>query len=181
VQGNSAVKVNAMSNECVVAVYDSFERARDAVQALDESHFPADQVSLVTHSVAEEGIPDEELQHGDKAELNAAKGAGMGGLFGALLGAPLLAVPGVGPVLIAGPLAMGLTGAIVGGFLGSMSGWGVHDNHLRNYESKVAEGALLVIANGDPQQVASAERILMQTDPAEIFLHAETSADNVDP
>lgn len=164
-----------MYQQCVVAIYDSLDKAKRAVEALEHAPFPADQVSLVTHSIRRE-VPDgSPLQYGDKTERNALKGAGIGGLVGLLLGAPILAIPATGPVLIAGPLATGITGAIVGGFLGSMSGWGVHPNHIREYQQLIREGAVLVVANGDPREVAEAKRILDETDATEVHLHAAAS------
>lgn len=166
-----------MANHCVVAVYESFDQAREGVQALEKSTFPSEQVSLVTHSVPEEFLQGKVLQYGDETEKDAAKGAGLGGLLGLLLGTPLLMIPGVGQVLVAGPLATGLTGAIVGGFLGAMGGWGVHTDHAQQYEEQVKQGRLLVIANGDPQQVAEAQRLLRETAAENIQLHVPTSAD----
>ncbi len=170
-----------MSQECVVAVYKSFDQAKEAMHALKAARFPADQVSFVTRSERDDFPREEALHYGDETERNAAQGAGVGGLIGVVVGASVLAVSGAGLVLVAGPIAMGLAGAVVGGFLGAMGGWGVHDDHIREYESRVSDGALLVIAAGDPQQVASAEQILQQTEPEEMHLHAEDSADSVDP
>ena len=166
-----------MFHECVVAVYKSLDEAKAAVQKLEEAHFRHDQVSLVTHSVRGqiEGDDERTLQFGDNSERNAVKGAGIGGLFGLLLGAPLLAIPGLGAVLLAGPLAAGITGAIVGGFLGSMSGWGVHPNHIREYEQRVRAGAILVVVNGTPQEIAEAQRLLQDTHAEEVVLHAQAS------
>jgi hypothetical protein len=167
-----------ISQDCVVAVYDSFDKARTGIWELEKAEFPPDQVSLVTHDVRHELPRGEALQHGDNAERNAARGAGFGGLLGLLIGAPLLAIPGVGPVLLAGPLAAGMTGAIVGGFLGSMSGWGVHADHIREYEQLVHQGSVLVVANGDPVQLAEAKRILDGTPAREVHVHAEEAADS---
>lgn len=170
-----------MSHECVVAIYESFEKAKDAILALERANVPHDQVSFVTHSVDQE-VPDEKaVEYGDETEHHAAAGAGMGGLLGLLLGTPLLTVGGVGAMLIAGPVATGLLGAIVGGFLGAMTGWGVHTDHVRQYEDKVTAGALLVVVNGNPRQVADAEGVLQKTDSLEVHRHAETSADSVEP
>ena len=166
-----------MTNHCVVAVYESFDDAKQAVQALDNSDFPSEQISLVTHSVPEEVPQVDVLQSGDETEKDATKGVSVGGLLGLLLGTPLLMIPGVGPVLIAGPLAAGLTGAIVGGFLGAMAGWGTHEDHVQQYEQQVKEGKLLVVANGDPKQSAEAKRVLRETNAEDIHLHAATSAD----
>jgi hypothetical protein len=165
-----------MSIESVVAVYSSFDDATRGIQALDDSGFPHRQVSLVSHQ-NEEQVPRNETKPGDESEHQAVKGAAFGGLLGMLAGAPLLAIPGVGPLLLAGPIATGMTGALVGGFLGSMSGWGVHADHVAEYQRKVEKGKVLVIASGNPRQIADAERILRETHPVELHLHAEDSAD----
>jgi uncharacterized membrane protein len=164
-----------MFHDCVVAVYDSLDKARHAIQMLEEAHVPHDRISLVTHDIHRQVDDERTMQFGDKSESNAFKGAGFGGLFGLLLGAPLLAIPGVGPILLAGPLAAGITGAIVGGFLGSMSGWGVHTDHIREYEHRVRAGAVLVVVNGTPQEVADAQRALQDTHAEEVVLHAKAS------
>ncbi len=173
-----------MNQQSVVAVYESFEKAKQGLQALEEADFPRDQVSLA--------LPDQQadlskyqdaksLQLGDQSESQAAKGAGAGGLIGLLLATPIvIASGGLGAVLLAGPMAMGLTGAVVGGLVGAMKGWGIHDDHIQRYEQRVADGSALILAHGNPQQVAQAEEILQGTEPQELTLHAETSADHVD-
>lgn len=170
-----------MYHECVVAVYDSWQPAREAVRALEADAYPEEQISLVTHSVTAEVPREDALQYGDETENTAAKGAGIGGLVGALLGAPLLTIPGIGPLLIAGPLATSITGAIVGGFLGAMGGWGIHEDHVRQYEELVRDGKILVVAHGDPEEIATAKRILDETPAEEVHVHTETSADDVSP
>lgn len=166
-----------MYDQCSVAVFGSFEDASSAIQALDKAGFPEQQVSLVTHDVAKEVPQEQTLQYGDNGTQDVAKGAGVGGLLGALLATPLLAIPGVGPVIFAGPVAAAATGAIVGGFLGGMTGWGVHDDHVQEYERKVHEGCLLVVANGNPADVAKAHRIFQESNAIETHMHARTSAD----
>jgi len=164
-----------MFHECVVAVYNSLDEARAAVQKLEDARFPHDHVSLVTNSVHRQVEQESSMQYGDDSGRNAVKGAGFGGLFGLLIGAPLLAIPGLGAVLLAGPLAAGITGAIVGGFLGSMSGWGVHSDHVREYEERVRAGAILVVVTGPPREIAEAQRILQDTHAEEVVLHAQAS------
>ena len=166
-----------MHEQCVVGVYSTFADATATLQALEAANHPADQVSFVAHSVTDEVPREEELQFGDDTGKGVAKGASAGGLLGLLLGAPLLAIPGIGPALLAGPLATGMTGAIVGGFLGAMGGWGVHTDHVRQNEDEVRKGKLLIVASGDPRQVAEAKRILDASHAEEVHLHAATSAD----
>ena len=167
-----------LNQQCVVAVFDSLKTAKEALNALETAKIPAECVSLVTHSVEDQTPQTETMQYGDDTASDAAKGAGVGGLFGLLLAAPLLAIPGIGLMLIAGPLAMGLTGAIVGGFLGSMAGWGVSEDRVAEYEQQVREGAVLIVVNGDPQEVAKSHGILEETPAQSVELHTKSSADD---
>lgn len=166
-----------VSQQCVVGVYKTFDEARYAIDSLEAAKYPPAQVSLVTHNVREEA-PVEELQYGDKAEANATRGAGLGGLVGALLGAPLLTIPGLGVVVAAGPIGTALAGAIVGGLLGGFSGWGIHEDHAREYEVHVQQGDWLVVADGDPGEVAAAQAILEATNAERVDLHARNSSDS---
>ena len=105
-----------MSTQCVVAVFDDLPAAEAAVLALERSGFAERQVSLVTHAL-KESLPihqEAELEFGDEGVSNAMKGAGLGSLFGALAGSPLLLVTGLGAAVIAGPIAAAATGANVG-------------------------------------------------------------------
>jgi hypothetical protein len=169
-----------VDQESVVGVYKTFAAAKQAVDQLEVGGFPSQQISFVTRNVDEEltVAEEEKLRLGDSAEKTAAKLATVGGMVGLVVGSPLVLVPGIGPMLWAGPLAAGLTGAIVGGFLGAMSGWGVHEDHIVEYEKYVREGQFLVVANGDPEEVALAKCILDETDAVFVRLHAGDSADS---
>lgn len=170
-----------MSQDCTVGVYDSFKDASEAIRALDEAGFPHDQVSFVTFRVEDQLEQPAAVQSGDEAEKATAVGAASGGLLGLLLGAPMLTVPGVGAAIVAGPIAaMGLTGAVVGGLLGSMTGWGVHEDHLKRYQGYVDDGKLLVVATGNPLEVANAMEAMKSTNTIELNTHADMSADAID-
>jgi hypothetical protein len=166
--------------QCVVATYDLQEKAEEALQILSDAGVPHEHVSLIAQQVKGAGAEAASLQMGDRTEAVAAKGAGIGGLVGLLLGAPLLAIPGVGLVLAAGPIAMGLTGALVGGFLGAMQGWGVEPDHIDAYEERVRAGKTLVIVTGAPRDVAQAVRLLQTTDALSVETHAESPSDDVE-
>ncbi|MEJ2151145.1 MAG: 2-oxobutyrate oxidase, partial [Chloroflexota bacterium] len=106
-------------------------------------------------------------------------GAWVGGLFGLLIGAAFIWVPGFGPLLVAGPLAAmllgGVGGAFVGaaggGLLGVLVGWGVSKQHILKYEEKVKSGKYLLIAHGDADMVSKARDILESTDAEELAVH----------
>ena len=169
-----------MYGQSVVAVYESLSAAEGAMLVLKHSGVPAEQISLVAKQVKGSGPEEESLEMGDRAESDAAKGAGIGGLVGLLAGAPLLAIPGVGLILAAGPIATALTGAIVGGFLGSMQGWGVQSDRIEGYEAKVRAGEVLVIVTGPPRDVAQAVRLLQTTPATSVEMHAESPSDDVE-
>jgi outer membrane lipoprotein SlyB len=158
--------------ECVVGVFDDFDHARDAVLALNQAGFLPERISLVAPGAHEHPEVRESLQYGDETTRNAAKGAGLGGLAGLLVGGAALTASGLGPIFAAGYIATALTGAIAGAFLGAMSGWGVHEDHIAEYEEMVRQGKTLVMFHGDPLQTAEAERILQRCRAGDVRLHA---------
>ncbi len=121
---------------------------------------------------------ESEVTTGDEAIINSMKGAGIGGLFGALIGSPLLLATGLGAAVIAGPVAAAATGIMVGGFLGGLSGWGVHRDHVQDYEEKVQSGKVLVVVSGKPDRVAEAEKIFNELKASDVRMHARTSEDS---
>jgi hypothetical protein len=58
-----------------------------------------------------------------------------------------------------------------------MRGWGVHTDHVAEYERKVQSGRLLVVVNGSPDEVALAKDLLDDTNAEEVNLHVRNSAD----
>ena len=83
-----------------------------------------------------------------------------------------MVVAGVGAVFMAGPIGGVAAGIATGAFLGGLAGWGVHDAKIRHYEKLVGEGKVLVVAHGDPLQVAHAHRILKETGSIELHSYA---------
>jgi hypothetical protein len=172
-----------MSGQCVVAVFDSMEHARFAMDELRNAGLES-KVTVVARKPSDarkvsDALPEDNLEpvsDGQPAGYEVLQGVTAGGLLGFLLAAPILMVPGLGPVLVAGPMAGALTGAIVGGFLKGMGAWGVRVDHADEYERKLQSGALLLVVTGAPDDVARAKRLLDQSEASEVELHA-TSAD----
>ncbi len=104
---------------------------------------------------------------GDVAKSGAKVGAWTGGLFGLLVGAAFLILPGVGPVVIAGPLAAALLGGIegamagaaFGGLTGALVGLGISKDKAIRYESQVKAGKFLVTLRGDGPQIERAKSL----------------------
>ena len=117
------------------------------------------------------------------AGVGAAGGAVVGGLAGVLVGLGVLAIPGIGPVLAAGPLAaaIGTTGAAVGagalgagigaaagGLLGALVGAGIPEEDANVYAESVRRGGALVIARVDDMQLDAAMDVMERHDVVDI-------------
>jgi hypothetical protein len=164
--------------EFVVGVYDSLQPAEQAVRILKRAEFRTEKISLVATSLKNQPLLREELRTGDDSVRDAAVGAGLGGILGLLAGIGLAAFPVAGMIVfLVGPIGGAATGTIVGGLVGSMVGWGVHKDHLDHYEQLVREGKVLIVLNGNPIELAHAERILRETDALEVKLHARTGSE----
>lgn len=163
--------------QCAVGIYSSADDARIAIGGLIAVGVPRNNISLISTLSESHDLPPA-IQHGDETESSALQGAGMGGVLGLIVGSSILAVPGVGPLLVAGALASGITGAIVGGLIGAMTGWGIHEDHARYYEDQLRAGKVLVIVRGDPLTVARAVRLIGVSTPDESEVFAKMGDDS---
>jgi len=155
-----------------------FTHRRDAEHALHElrdSGFVMDRVSVVVQDASRNhDIAGAEVKErvGDKADegasLGAVSGGALGGLTGLLVGLGTLAIPGIGPIMLAGAAATTLAttlagvgiGAAAGGLLGALIGLGVPEERARVYNERVERGHYLVIVDGTDAEIAKAEAIL---------------------
>src|SRR5262249_45509957 len=84
----------------------------------------------------------------------------------------------VGAVFAFGPVGLAMMGAIVGAFVGAMSGWGVHAERISHYEDLLKQGKSLLIAHGNPADLIVAEQILKETAPVEVHAYARTGSES---
>ena len=174
-----------MSTESsVVAVYAHIDQAEDAVRKLGEGGFPIQHVSIIAQNLGTEKKVHGFVTSCDVAKSAARTGAWVGGIFGLLVGAAFLWVPGVGPLIVAGSLASamlgGVEGAVAGAALTGVFGWlaslGISKQHILKYEEYVKAGKYLLIAHGTPEDAKKAKQILGPTGAAEVTVHLETAA-----
>lgn len=173
-----------MSEQSVIAVYSTMSDAEDAVALLNKGNFPITQVSIVAQDMQSEKEVHGYVTAGDVAKGSAGTGAWVGGLFGLLVGAAFIWVPGVGPLLVAGSFSAILLGAMEGavvgaagsGLLGSLLGWGVSKQHILKYEEHLKGGKYLLMTNGNADEMALAHRILQGSSTDELTHHSEAVA-----
>jgi uncharacterized membrane protein len=152
----------------VVAVYPDHAAAERAVRHLHEDGFALGDLSIVGRDFQVTEEPAGFVSRGDYTKAGAKTGASFGGLFGLLLGAGFLILPGVGVVIVAGPIAAallaGLEGVVAGTALGSLAGalvgWGVPKDRAIKYETQVKGGKFLVLVRSGPEVVARARSLL---------------------
>lgn len=135
----------------VVGVFRTEDDAIDAIKELRHQGYSENEISVIAKDKKEVKHIQEET--GSKASEGAAVGAGaggiLGGLGGLLLGAGALAIPGIGPIVAAGPIAAALGGAAVGagagGLVGALIGLGIPEKEAKEYEEAVESGDILVL------------------------------------
>ena len=168
----------------VVGSFDGYQAAQRAAQALLEDGFREEELSVVASTLAGEFKP-EALPGGDTAS-NTATGAVTGGLVGCAAGVVLsmvaLAIPGLGPVVAAGPLLAGLTGAgagaAAGGVIGALTDEGVPEKHAMYYAEAVRRGGALLTVRADGVRADRAAEILRANGGIDIDERASRWRDN---
>jgi len=121
------------------------------------------------------GLRDLGTENSTKAPEGAAVGAGtgaiLGGALGWLAGVGALAIPGLGPLIAAGPILATLSGAAVGGTVGGLTGaligLGVPEYEAKQYETKLRAGNILMCVHVDDSEEAGLVRQIMSEEKAE--------------
>ncbi len=172
-----------MSNRSVICIATSYSQAETVVDQLRLAGFSNSDISVLFPDKT--GTRDFAHEKNTKAPEGAVAGAGagiaLGGALGWLAGVGLLAVPGVGPLIAAGPILAALSGAAVGGTVGgvagSLVGLGIPEYEARRYEGKVKDGNILVSVHAETsEEVNRAKRIFEAGGVTDISTAGETVA-----
>lgn len=172
----------AGKNTSVFAIYPSRTAIESVVDALKAASFRSEDISVLFPN--NEGNKDFAHEKNTKAPEGAATGASagalLGGTFGWLVGVGLLAVPGVGPLIAAGPIMAALAGAgvggAVGGLAGALIGMGIPEYEAKRYEGLVKDGGILISVHADDSTWTNrAKEIFERTGGQDIASSSEDS------
>jgi uncharacterized membrane protein len=166
--------------KAIIAVYNTHPEAETAVKELQRSGFDMKKLSVVGKDYHTEDQVVGYYNAGDRMKCWGKWGALWGGLWGLLFGAAFFWVPGVGPMLVAGPLSAAIVASlesavVVGGLsvLGAAL-WsiGIPKDSVLRYETAVKANKFLLVAHGTVAEVAKAKEILKTTKPATLDEHS---------
>ena len=167
--------------QTVVGLMDTIEEAHKVVQDLIDSGFNRDDISIMSRKDEEaEGIAEEKETTsgiGSGTAKGAGAGAALGGIAGLVVGVTGLAIPGVGPIVAAGPLAATLAGAgigaVAGGIVGALTDLGVPEEDAHYYAEGVRRGGVLVTVATDDATADRAAEIMRRYGAVDIDKRAQ--------
>ena len=164
----------------VVAIYDTHTQAEEAVKELQRAGFDMKKMSIVGKDYHTDEHVVGYYNTGDRMQYWGKQGAFWGGLWGMLFGAAFFVIPGLGPILVAGPLVAWIIGAlegavVVGGLSALGAGLcsiGIPKDSVVVYESALKSDKFLLLAHGTADEVTKARDILQTTHPVKVSVHA---------
>ena len=164
------------TNNATVAIYRSHAEAEAAIKELQRAGFDLKKLSIVGRDYHTEEHVVGYYNAGDRMKYWGKNGAFWGGIWGLLFGSAFFFVPGIGPLVMAGPLVSWIVGAlegavIVGGLsvLGAgLASMGIPKNSILQYETAIKMGRFVLIAHGSTKEVSHAREIISGT-TAEAF------------
>jgi hypothetical protein len=171
-----------------VATYKPHDEAAAALKALQQSGFEMKQLSLVERSHHTEADMVGFSHTGDRLKFWGEVGAVWGGMWGLIIGTGSFFIPGIGPLLVAGPLAGMIMGALEGGVVvgglgvlgAGLYNLGIHKESITDYEAALKRGHFMVIAQGSAGETACVMETLSRTGPESLVEHPlEKASTNV--
>ena len=167
----------------VFGIYSTRVGVENGADALVRAGFPSPDISvLLPESLA--GAKEMGAEKATKAPEGTAAGATTGGLIGGTLGVlagvGLLAIPGLGPFIAAGPIMAGLAGlgvgGAVGGVAGALIGAGIPEFEAKRYEGRLQKGGILLSVHCDTsEEIKRAKDVLKATGAEDVTSTREES------
>jgi hypothetical protein len=172
------------STAAAVAVYPDHAEAETAVKALQHGGIDMRKLSIVGADYHSEEDVVGYYNTGDRMLAWGKNGAFWGGIWGLFFGAAFFIIPGIGPLIVAGPLVVAivsaLEGAVVVGGISAIGagliGLGIPRNSILQYDTALKAGKFLVIAHGSREEAERAKGILTQAGLAAPTMHSAALA-----
>ena len=165
----------------VVAIYDTHEQAERAIKELQEGGVDMKSLSIAGKDTHTDEHVVGYYNTGDRMKRWGTMGAFWGGFWGLLFGSGLFLIPGLGPILVAGPLVAwiiaGLEGAVVVGSVSALGAGlvsiGIPKDSVLKYEVALKTDKYLLIVHGTEGEVDNAKNIIAGTEHSSCTVHGE--------
>jgi hypothetical protein len=174
-------------NSAAFAIFATTATAEAALDRLALAGFSNQDVSVLLCDKREsrEFVTENNTKAPEGATAGAGVGGVVGGALGLLVGMGALAIPGFGPLIVAGPIMASLAGlgigGAVGGFVGALVGMGVPEFEAKLYDGRVRDGAvLLAVRCGSAEQMLNAKEVLKKAGAEDIASCSEESSSSAD-
>src|ERR1700722_12009471 len=174
----------AGKNTAVFGIYRSAEHAERAVDTLIAAGFLSADISVLLPDTrsTKDFAHVKETKAPEGATAGVTTGGVIGGTLGVLAGIGVLAIPGIGPFIAAGPIMAGLAGlglgGAVGGLVGALVGMGIPEYEAKRYEGRVKGGGTLLSVHCDTdQQITRAKDLLKGTGAEDIASTGESAGE----
>lgn len=159
-------------SKTVIGVFRSRDQAEKAVDELRSRGFEKEISILAKDDQSYRGTDHNSVMSGgDSVSDGATTGGVLGGIAGLAIGAGALAIPGLGPIIAAGPIAGLLSGAATGGIAGGLVDWGIPEERSKFYEGKVREGNIVATIKADDAKIDSAADVLRKNGASDVETH----------
>ena len=173
-------------NNAVVGIYNTHTEAEASIKELQRSGFDMKKLSIVGKDYQTEEHVVGYYNTGDRMKVWGKLGAFWGGLWGLLFGSAFFFIPGIGPLIVFGPLVGWIVGAlegavVVGGLSALGAGLysiGIPKHSIMEYETALKSDKFLVIAHGTADEVAKAGSILETNGAVQVAGHLRVKADS---
>jgi len=173
----------AGKNTSAFGIYPNRAALEMGIQALKDANFRHEDISvLLPGNVGTKDFAHEkDTKAPEGATTGATTGAVVGGVLGWLAGIGALAIPGLGPLIAAGPIMAALTGAAIGGTVGGVTGaligMGIPEYEAKRYEDKVKGGnALISVHSENSAETDRAKKIFEAAGGQDISTSSEAAS-----
>jgi hypothetical protein len=164
--------MRSVSHPLVIALFPAPDAAASAARALHRAGVSRDRISVITRNHDEESVLATDLDATPGTDIeDSSAAARLGELSGHILAAIALVLPGVGPIVAAGPLAAGLSeaaGHVAGGIASALHGAGIPEGRADAIERAVKEGAILLGVHTMPSDVEAIRAVLRENGARDI-------------
>ena len=172
----------AGKNTAVFGIYRTREAAERGVDALRQAGFRNEDISVLLpeNQGTKDFVAEKHTKAPEGTAAGATAGAIIGGTLGLLAGIGALAIPGMGPLIAAGPIMATLSGigagGVVGGIVGALVGMGLPEYEAKRYEARLNEGGVLLSVHCNTAGEVKRAKNLMEGTGAEDISSATESA-----